>query len=249
MGLMDLFSRDGRGKQAPKEAKQEERIAAYHGMRMEVMSEDGSELLFTARLALVPEKGIVELYMLSDLVRPLDREPYPANLRGFESTQGLAVHMRGMISQETDVTWQVEDLEVLGKDNDRAYFRQTTELRGEITRTEPDDQETYHRTDLPGEVTRTKSNGHETYQCVVRNISAGGVCLQTREQFSVGETITLSTQLLPGQEMAPLMCQVRRVTPRRGGNHYGCQFLQLNSVKQNQISKAIVQLQMKRLRR
>lgn len=249
MGLMDFLSRDGRGKQAPKEAKQEERIAAYHGMRMEVMSTDGSELLFTARLALVPEKGVVELYMLSDLARPLDREPYPANLRGFESTQGLAVHMRGMISQETEVTWQVEDLEFLGKDNDRAYFRQTTDLRGEITRTEPDGEEIFHRMDLPGEVTREKSNERLTYPCVVLNISAGGVCFQTKEQFNVGETLTLSTQLLPGQEIAPLTCQVRRVTPRRGGNHYGCQFLQLNSVKQNQISKAIVQLQMKRLRR
>ena len=229
MGLLDLFSRSGSGKQAPKQEKHEERVAAYHGMRMEVISEEGSELLFTARLALVPEENLVELYMLSDLVKPLDWEPYPANLRGFDTAQGMAVHMRGMISRETDVTWRVEGLEFLGKDNDRAFFRQATELRGEVTRTESDDK--------------------DTYQCVVRNISAGGVCFQSAEQFEVGETVSLNAQLLPGQEMEPLLCQVRRVTPRRGGNYYGCQFLQLNSVKENQISKAIMQLQMKRLRR
>ena len=229
MGLFDLFSHDGRGKQASKQEKREERIAPYHGIRMEVMSEEGSELLFTARLALVPEEGSVELYMLSDLVRPLDQEPYPVNLRGFEASQGLAVHMKGMISQETDVTWRVENLEFLGKDNDRAFFRQATDLRGEVTREESDER--------------------ETYPCMVRNISAGGVCFQSTEQFDVGETVSLSAQLLPGQEMEPLLCQVRRVTPRRGGSYYGCQFLQLNSVKENQISKAIMQLQMQRLRR
>ena len=229
MGLFDLFSRGGSKDQAPKEVKKEERLAAYHGLRMEVMSGEENELLFTARLALVPEEGLAELYMLSDLVHPLGQEPVHVKLRGFETSQGLAVHMEGMISQETDVTWRVEDLELLGKDNDRAFFRQATELRGEITRTESDDK--------------------DTYQCVVRNISAGGVCFQSTDQFDVGETVSLSAQLLPGQEMEPLLCQVRRVTPRRGGSYYGCQFLQLNSVKENQISKAIMQLQMKRLRR
>ena len=229
MGLLDLFSHGGGGKQAPKQEKREERIAPYHGIRMEVMSEEGNELLFTARLALVPEEGLAELYMLSDLVRPLEREPYPANLRGFEASQGLAVHMRGMISRETDVTWRVEGLEFLGKDNDRAFFRQATDLRGEVTRMDSDDK--------------------ATYQCAIINISAGGVCFQSAEQFDVGETVSLNAQLLPGQEMEPLLCQVRRVTPRRGGSHYGCQFLQLNSVKENQISRAIMQLQRKRLRR
>ena len=229
MGLLDLFSRGGSGKQAPKQEMREERLAAYHGIRMEVMSKEGDELLFTARLVLVPEEGIVELYMLSDLIHPLDQEPLYVKLRGFEASQGLAVHMEGMISQETDITWRVEELEFLGKDNDRAFFRQATELSGEVTRTESDD--------------------NDVYQCVVRNISAGGVCFQSTDQFDVGETVSLSAQLLPGQEMEPLLCQVRRVTPRRGGSYYGCQFLRLNSVKENQISKAIMQLQMKRLRR
>ena len=229
MGLLDLFSRGGSGKQTPKQEKREERLAAYHGIRMEVMSEEGNELLFTARLVLVPEEGVVELYMLSDLVHPLDQEPVHVKLRGFEASQGLAVHMEGMISQETDVTWRVEGLEFLGKDNDRAFFRQTTELRGEVTRTESDDK--------------------DVYQCVVRNISAGCVCFQSKEQFDIGDALSLSAQLLPGQEMEPLLCQVRRVTPRRGGSYYGCQFLQLDSVQENQISKAIMQLQMKYLRR
>ena len=181
MGLLDLFSRGGSEKQTPKKESHEERLAPYHGIRMEVMSEEGNELLFTARLVLVPEEGVVELYMLSDLVHPLEQEPVRVKLRGFEASQGLAVHMEGMITQETEVTWRVEDLEFLGKDNDRAFFRQATELRGEVTRTESDER--------------------ETYQCTVRNISAGGVCFQSAEQFEVGETISLSAQLLPGQEM------------------------------------------------
>ena len=229
MGLFDLFSRDGRGKQAPKQVKREETIATYHGMRVEVMSENGSELLFTARLALVPEEGVMELYMLSDLVSPLDRDPYPAKLRGFEARQGVAVHMKGMISQETDVTWRVENLQVLGKDNDRAFFRQATDVRGEVTRMQSDD--------------------NDTYQCVVRNISAGGVCFQVSRLFRIGETLSLSAQFLPGQKMAPMLCRVRRVTPRRSGYYYGCQFLRLDSVTENQISKAIMQLQMERLKR
>lgn len=229
MGLFDLFSHGKRGKQEPKKTKQEESLAVYHGMRVEVMSEEGNELLFTARMIVVLEEGVVELQMLSDPTEEIAEEPWTVRMRGFEASQGMAVHMKATIQQQRTDNWRVKGLQILGKDNDRAFFRQATEIDGMVRRMQSDDE--------------------GAYECVVRNISAGGVCFQTGKLFRIGDILMLRAQLLPGQKMAPLLCQVRRITPRRGGYYYGCQFYNLDSVAESQISKAIIQLQMERLKR
>lgn len=236
MGLFDLFSGGEQNKQAPKKKKRREGIGEYHGMRVEAISEEGDEVLFTGRFVIVPEQGIKELHILSEPVSPLDQEETcSVNLRGFMASQGfmtsqgMAVHMNATISPLRENVWHVDNLNILAKDNDRAFFRLDTNLYGKVTRVGSDDS--------------------DTYECLVRNISAGGVCFRVDEQLEIGDTVLLSARLLPDQEMEPLLCRVRRIMPIRGGNYYGCQFLELDPATEDQISKVVVQLQMERLKR
>ena len=234
MGILDLFSSSGRNKSAD---SQQEALGAYSGMRVEVLSLSG-QLLFVAKLFLL-RGGIVELQLPSDAVdtapNPEETEPFQANLRGYDATQRKAIHMTGLITPVTRELWRVERLKIVSKDNDRAFFRQPTSAAGEVS-----------LSSRPG-VGRFALAGHPgaaSHVCEVRNISAGGVCIQTDEAFRMGDRLLLKSRLLPGGQLSSLLCEVRRITQRRGNVfEYGCQFIDLSSADEDLIAKAIMDMQ------
>ena len=228
MGLFDRLSGGGKNKKKEKGGS-DESLLDYSGMRVEVLDAEG-QMLFTARLS-VSEGGLVQLYQQSDGPAGEGLEPFPVQLRGYHTTQNKAVHMTGTAFWVSDGLWRVDQFRVTGKDNDRAYYRQGI--------------------DTGGELVRLGSLGSEpAASCEVVNISVGGVCVRTDREFAAGDRVLLRSRLLPNQNLAPLICEVKRISEKRKGQfEYGCQFVDLNPAQEDQIAKAILELQRQRIRR
>ena len=226
MGLFDRLA-GGKRKKEQEARENAESLLDYSGMRVEVYDAENT-LLFVARLSITPG-GLVQLHQLSAGGEGLDAAPFPVTVRGFFEAQKLAVHMSGTASWVSDRLWRVEEFRVTSKENDRAFFRQGI--------------------DTSGEVTRIGTLGSQACPCEVVNISAGGVCIHTSEQFGAGNLLVLRSRLLPDQDLPPVMCEVRRVTEKKKGLYeYGCQFVDLHPAMEDQIARAIVELQRQKLR-
>ena len=229
MGLFDRFSKSGRGKNAGKQ--QEDSISDYSGMRVEVMNEE-QELMNIARLN-VSLGGKVELQRVDDAEAdaPEAAEADPEAeatvhvlLRGFDRIQQKAIHMEGDANPEEPGLWRMERIKIISKANDRAFYRQDV--------------------DIPGELRPLGRGSTQPMEpCRLVNISAGGVCIQSETDFEVGERLFLRSRLMPNYEVV-LQCIVRRVTPRRGSlKEYGCKFENMDANSEDQIAKAIFQIQ------
>ncbi len=226
MGLFDRL----RGKK--KTEKSTDSPRDYSGLRMEVFDADGA-FLFLAVLLILGD-GPPELRQLADgpdIPWEIGAEPFPAKLRGFDKNQNLAVHFEGIVSRVDEDALKIEQLRLVSKDNDRAFFRQATSAAGEVYFTGDPDA--------------------FAWICEIRNVSAGGVCVRLKEEdFQEGDELTLRARLTPTQDISELNCIVRRVTPKRGGVfEYGCQFIDLTPADQDQISRAIMEMQQYQVRR
>ncbi len=200
-------------------------LSEYSGMRMEVMDEDG-HLLFVARSS-VTWDGQMELQPITT-PNIDDVDGVSVLMRGYEEAIQKAVHMEGELEQHSN-TWRVSDLHVTGKDNDRAFFRQETSVEGDV---------------LP-----MKQVGITSNHCRVVNISAGGVCILTDRTFRVGDKLLLRANQMEELQLPPLICVVRRMTRRKNGFEYGCEFVDLRPAVEDTIVKAIMEMQRKRMRR
>ena len=274
MGLLGRLFRGGADKR--EETRKDEALGEYSGMRFEVLSED-EELLFIGSLQ-VSAGGRGQLYQrsaLSGLLKPeeaeeedaeadaspdgeplpdedaaapesqetpdgpedaeekTEMEPLPVKLRGYDERQKKAIHMAAILSHVEGRNWQVDNLRITGKDNDRASFRQPVRAGGKAF--------------LAG---RVGGAGSMAADCQIHNISVGGVCIQTTERYELDQTLMLRFALLPGEEMPPLMCRVLRVTERKDGIiEYGCKFLDLNQVAEDDIAASIMEIQRQEMQR
>lgn len=224
MGLFDRLS--GKGKKTAAESATSA-LGAYSGMRVEVLDEEHN-LLFTAKLS-VTAGGQCRLQQQSETDLPTDGEPLPIQLRGYDETQKLAVHMSGLLSWVDDQLWQVDKARVESKSNDRAFFRQGV--------------------DVVGDIRPVGKGGGEKSPCHVVNISAGGACVQTAADLPVDSMCILNFRLAADVTLPPLPSEIRRKSKCRAGYEYGCKFLDLNAITEDQIAKAIMRIQMEKRRR
>ena len=221
---MGLFDWKKNKKSAEEEAKNE--LAALSGMRVEVSDrEDG--LLFEGRLG-VSWSGNAELQQLTAFEAEPGQE-MPVKLRGYQTASKQAVHLDAEIIAAKEGVWQIRNVKVVSKDNDRAGFRQELTADGDV---------------MPFRRDSVYSN-----PCKVLNVSVGGVCIRMAEEYEVGDKLLLKSRLLDGMELTPMLCVVRRVTKLKNGFEYGCEFEDLDPATEETISKAIVAMQMKRARR
>ena len=206
-------------------------LRSYSGTCFEVFSQD-DELLFVGNLLI--QSGQVELHQTagSDLADARFAKAHflPVTLRGFDAREKTAVHMKAVISRLSERIWTIEEANVVGMENDRAFFRQDTSFRGTAVQMEKEDA--------------------EPCLCYVRNVSAGGVCIQTQDVFEVGDKIMVRFDILPGQSLAQ-RCVVRRVSRRKTSVYsrwndyyeYGCQFVGLSQNAEDQIVRLVTELQ------
>ena len=229
MGLFSHKKQDkNQGKTAPAPEETAPGFLDFSGMQVEVLSSEDS-LLFTARFS-VSDSGKAKLWQASEGFVPPFEPPLPVKLRGYFEHDKKAVHFEGEASLAQENLWDLENLRLVSEENDRAFFRENTKLAGEAR--------------LVGWV------GAESKPCDVINLSAGGVCIRSAEEYQKGDKLLLTAALHEGAEPVTLLCEVRRVTPKNNGqSEYGCRFVDLDGFREDQIVETIMELQRQKLRR
>ena len=230
MGFFELFK-----KRAPEEpppaapapkAPEQEDIAVYSHMRVEVTAMDG-QLLFVAKL-MSPRGTTAELHQYSEAEMPPEAgtEPLHVRIRGYHDHLRKAVYMEGVITPQPKHIWHVDGLTVARVGNDRAFFRLDTNLDASVT----------------------KFSGRNAGEkpCKMLNISVGGARISAEQQYWEGDKLLLTVKLLEDRDPSIMYCQVLRVIEKEDApSEYGCQFLELNEADQDKITENIFTAQRK----
>lgn len=225
MGVFDRFKKKAQA--APPEEAEQDTLAYYAGMRVEVTAQD-DRLLFVAKL-MYPGRDTAELHQYSETeldMKQEDGEPLPVKIRGYNDGERKAVYMEGVIHPQPRHIWRVEELQVMKQGNDRAFFRLDTDLEASMT-------------------VFSGLNAGER-ECRMKNISIGGACVAVDRVLHPGDKFLLNVKLLDDRPVSAMVCQVMRVTERENGKfEYGCRFLELTEEDQDRIAQSIFDAQRK----
>lgn len=220
MSLLELFRK--RAKERPpqedKDTNGTEELDIYSGMRVEVTTAAG-QILFVAKLmGLHGDKA--ELHQYSEAAIVKDVETIHARIRGYSDYERKAVYMEGIITPGPKHIWQVEELTIVRVGNDRAFFRLTTNL----------------------DATATMFSGLAMGEkpCKLLNISVGGASVSSEYRYHEGDKFLLKVRLLDDRPESAMFSQIVRVVEKDEGKfEYGCRFLELTEVDQEQITRNI----------
>ena len=220
MSLLELFRK--RAKERPpqedKDTNGTEELDIYSGMRVEVTTAAG-QILFVAKLmGLHGDKAELHQYSESEIGK--DVETIHARIRGYSDYERKAVYMEGIITPGPKHIWQVEELTIVRVGNDRAFFRLTTNL----------------------DATATMFSGLAMGEkpCKLLNISVGGASVSSEYRYHEGDKFLLKVRLLEDRPESAMFSQIVRVVEKDEGKfEYGCRFLELTEVDQEQITRNI----------
>ena len=220
MSLLELFRK--RAKERPpqedKDTNGTEELDIYSDMRVEVTTAAG-QILFVAKLmGLHGDKA--ELHQYSEAAIVKDVETIHARIRGYSDYERKAVYMEGIITPGPKHIWQVEELTIVRVGNDRAFFRLTTNL----------------------DATATMFSGLAMGEkpCKLLNISVGGASVSSEYRYHEGDKFLLKVRLLEDRPESAMFSQIVRVVEKDEGKfEYGCRFLELTEVDQEQITRNI----------
>lgn len=220
MSLLELFRK--RAKERPpqedKDTNGTEELDIYSGMRVEVTTAAG-QILFVAKLMGLHGKK-AELHQYSECEIVKDVETIHARIRGYSDYERKAVYMEGIITPGPKHIWQVEELTIVRVGNDRAFFRLTTNL----------------------DATATMFSGLAMGEkpCKLLNISVGGASVSSEYRYHKGDKFLLKVRLLEDRPESVMFSQIVRVVEKDEGKfEYGCRFLELTEVDQEQITRNI----------
>lgn len=228
MGLLQLFKRFGKSGRAHETEEDQRKTLAedlelYSGMRVEVSSEDKQVFLVASLVDLWGDQARLKPLNENGL---LTEEPVPVSIRGYSSLDRKAVLIEGTIRPGASGLLEAENLVLIKRSNDRAFFRVGTNIEAYIT--------------------PMGSFSAEEETCKVLNISVGGVCLGSKGQHNVGDKFIMRVKLLKELEPSLMFCQVLRILERKEDYfEYGCQFLRLTASDEERILQIIFDLQRK----
>lgn len=220
MKLFDIWRKRAEETPAQKNEKaaEEESLDIYSGMRVEVTT-DAGQILFVAKLMGLHGKK-AELHQYSECEIVKDVETIHARIRGYSDYERKAVYMEGIITPGPKHIWQVEELTIVRVGNDRAFFRLTTNL----------------------DATATMFSGLAVGEkpCKLLNISVGGASVSSEYRYHEGDKFLLKVRLLEDRPESAMFSQIVRVVEKDEGKfEYGCRFLELTEVDQEQITRNI----------
>lgn len=224
MNLLHIFSKRAK-EQQPQESQGGSgagEAAIYSGMRVEVSTFEG-ELLFVAKLYGI-QGNKAELHQYSEIEIPQKEESLHVRIRGYSDHDRKAVYMEGVITPMPKHIWQVDEMVVVRTENERAFFRLTTDL----------------------DATVTMFSGLEMGEkpCKMLNISVGGAGISSEYRYHEGDKFLLKVKLLEDRPESVMYSQVLRVIEKDGQKfEYGCQFLELSEEDQKQIIQNIFAVQ------
>lgn len=155
-------------------------------------------------------------------------------LRFFQG-QGNTV-LYGKVCGSTRLIWKVDRLENKFVKEQRAFFRQ---------RISPNTAGLCSRRAY-GRIKATRPA-----PCQVLDISAGGVLIVSKEEYQVGDRLSISgVHLVEADDAFSFVCQVRRAGEKGPGEiPYGCQFETLPPKEQDRLLRAIFVVQREEIRR
>ncbi len=196
------------------------------GMKVEVLTME-NHLLFVGRLKVL-DGGVLE--MRRDTGDPLPQALYNSKvkLRGFQrNSQPFCI--TGTVGKSSRDFWQIENLQILQSRENRSFFRQNTDLDARV---------------MPSG--HYRGVGRELTECKVLDVSAGGARVLSRNVYLEGDRFQLEAELLPDERPFTVVCQVLRVTPRKGFKYeYGCKFEGLSEQEQQRLLRAVFTIQRK----
>lgn len=199
-------------------------LEIYSGMKVVVENFEG-KLLFIAKLQEL-QGNAAELYQYSQagILRETEAENIQkmthtqVKLRGYNDRERKAVFMEGMATPLKKHVWKVEDLTVSKVENERSFPRFTTDINAVIS-------------DGKDDTVRT---------CRLLNISVGGASIGTERRYYKGDKFLLKVKMLEEEQPFVVYCEVLRVMEKeRSIYEYGCHFIELTEVDQEQISRSI----------
>ena len=181
------------------------------------------QLLFTAKLMdLKGDTG--ELYQYFETGTLQSGGPVEVKIRGYSAYKRKAVYMEGVITPEIKNMWRVEDLVITKVENDRAFFRLNVDVDAVLTR--------YDGPDAAESV------------CRLLNISIGGACIFTQEEYSMGSKFRLRVRLLGDRPEFLLYCEILRIIEKdETGYEYGCRFLEISEEEEQRIIQSMFAIQ------
>lgn len=200
-------------------------LEIYSGMRVVVEDPEG-KLLFIAKLQ-EPQRNTAELYQYSEAetLRKTETENIQeishmfVKLRGYNDRERKAVFMEGIITPIKKHVWQVENLIVTKVENERSFSRFAADIDAVIISDGEDDT---------------------VHTCKILNISVGGANISSEHRYYKGDQFLLKVKLLEKEQPFVVYCEVLRVIERDMTRfEYGCHFVELTEVKQEQISQSI----------
>lgn len=198
------------------------------GMKVEVLTTE-NHLLFVAKLGLPEEKGILELHRESGDPLPQALYNSKVKLRGFQK-DSTAYALSGVVTLSSRDFWRVEQLEVLQVQDNRAFFRQRTNMDALA---------------VPGGRYKAKESEGS---CKILDISAGGVRFFSKDVYQLKDRVILEIAPIAEEEPFSITCEVLRVVENENGKfEYGCQFVNLNDKEQQRLLRAIFVLQRRML--
>jgi len=224
VGLFDLFKNKAKVEvpEEVEETQEQEGIEVYSGIRVEVTTFE-DQLLFTAKLMdLKGDTG--ELYQYFETGTLQSGGPVEVKIRGYSAYKRKAVYMEGVITPEIKNMWRVEDLVITKVENDRAFFRLNVDVDAVLTR--------YDGPDAAEAV------------CRLLNISIGGACIFTQEEYSMGSKFRLRVRLLGDRPEFLLYCEILRIIEKdETGYEYGCRFLEISEEEEQRIIQSMFAIQ------
>lgn len=224
MGLFDAFRKspkERRAEEARKRAMRED-LEVYSGMRVEVTSGDGRVFLVGKLLDLRGDRAQLEPGADGSLMTRMDG-PLKVTMRGYSSKENRAVSLEGAVRAGPGKLWQVENLSLVDRDENRAHIRVETELEGDFI--------------LPGR------SGVPEEHCQIKNMGMGGVCIGAQTRRDVGDKLLLRIERLLELRDVQLCCQILRIDARKGGYfEYGCRFVNLDEETERRLFRAMYAL-------
>ena len=214
------------------EKKQQIKISLRSGMAVEVLNSE-NRLLFMGRLEGCQGDSVIIRDAKDDELPPILYNA-EVRLRFFQNQQNLV--LQGKICGSTRQIWKIDRLVSQFTKEQRTFFRQ---------RVSPNSPAMC--------VKRAAGGGAEkrAVPCHVQDVSAGGMLILCREEYRVGDRLSVTgIQIVQQESPFTFNCQVRRVGDMSEGMfRYGCQFDSVPPKEQDRLLRAIFAVQREEIKR
>ena len=203
----------------------------FEGMRVEVLTPDNN-LIFMGLVEAPMSGGVLEISQVDGHRIPPILYNSVIKLRGFQRNKGPFT-VNATICGCTEFFWKLDRMEVLHTREQRAFFRQGTNIGAQVM-----------CVNSIFEPSRAiQQNAEQQIPCRILDISGGGMRLRCTQKYAPGDWLFLMGVTMGGEDFS-FTCRIRRAEEvERGHFEYGCQFEGLSDQEREDILRGVLELQ------